>query len=117
MGEDLLAVDGNVPRRFDADPNLVAVDLHHRHDDVAVDDDLLVQLAAQNQHGLPPCVTIPDVMIDFGFPGTDPTRPLSFPERREENAGPVPRPPSRGDSSAASLSEFWTKISLKSGPP
>src|SRR5690606_31942192 len=38
-------------RRLDADPNLIAVDLHHGHDDVVADDDLLSQLPAQNQHG------------------------------------------------------------------
>src|SRR5262249_44109333 len=39
-----------MPRRLDTQPDLVAVDLHHRHHDVPVDHDLLIDFAAQDQH-------------------------------------------------------------------
>src|SRR5262249_33966374 len=47
---DLLPEYGNVPRRLDTQPDLVAVDLHHRHHDVPIDHDLLIDFAAQDQH-------------------------------------------------------------------
>src|ERR1017187_7532426 len=43
---DFLAEDAHIVRRFDPQPDLVAIDLHHRHNDSTVDDDLFVQLAA-----------------------------------------------------------------------
>src|SRR5579875_2858118 len=48
--EDFFTEDGDMARCFDADAHLVAVALHHRDDDSAVDHDLLVQLAAQDEH-------------------------------------------------------------------
>ena len=51
---DLFAVDGDVARRLDADPDLIAVDLHDRDHDAVADHDLLVHLAAQDQHDFLP---------------------------------------------------------------
>ena len=40
---DLLAVDWYLAWRFDADANLIAIDLHHGDTDVFADDDFLTQ--------------------------------------------------------------------------
>jgi len=40
--EDLLAMDGHLLGCHDAQPHLVAADLHHGYDDVVVDDDTFV---------------------------------------------------------------------------
>src|SRR5262245_41981371 len=53
-GRDLFPIDRNFLRGFDPDPDLVAVNLDDRHNDVITDDDLLAQLPAQNQHGYLP---------------------------------------------------------------
>src|SRR5579871_3280776 len=52
--QDLLAIDRDVARRLDADPDLIAVDLHDRDHDAIPDHDLLVHLAAQDQHDFLP---------------------------------------------------------------
>src|SRR5579885_148311 len=46
----LLPENDDVARRVDADLHPVAVDLEDLDRDVALDDDLLIDLAAQNQH-------------------------------------------------------------------
>src|SRR3954469_23963456 len=48
--EDLFPVDGHLTRGLDTETHLIAVDLDHGDDDVAVDDDLLIELTAEDQH-------------------------------------------------------------------
>ena len=63
-GRDLLAVNQDVGRGFDADADLVAVDLDHSDNDIVTNDDFLAQLPAQNQHGHLP-VDIEDLELSF----------------------------------------------------
>jgi hypothetical protein len=51
LGRDLFAVNQYVRRRFDADPDLIAVDFDHSDNDIVTNDDFLAQLPAKNQHG------------------------------------------------------------------
>ena len=55
LGEDLFAVDVDRARRLDAEPNLIAAHLEHRHDDLVPDHDALVRTTREHEHGvLPP---------------------------------------------------------------
>jgi hypothetical protein len=49
---DLFAEDANLRRCFYSQADLIPVDLDDRHHDSAVNDNFLVQLAAQYQHGI-----------------------------------------------------------------
>ena len=46
-----LAVNQYFARGFDADPDLIAVNLDDSDNDIVTNDDLLAQLPAKNQHG------------------------------------------------------------------
>jgi hypothetical protein len=48
---NLSPVDRNVLWGFDAEPNLVATNVDHGHDDILANDNGLVQFAGQYQHG------------------------------------------------------------------
>src|SRR5438309_384504 len=48
--EHFLPINADPLRGFNAEPDTTAMDVHHGDPDVAVDDDRLVQLAAQYQH-------------------------------------------------------------------
>ena len=48
---DFLTVDRNVLRSIDAEPNLVSSDFNHRDPDFVPDDDCLVRLSRQDEHG------------------------------------------------------------------
>src|SRR5262245_52520295 len=48
---DFFAINGDFAGSFDADSDLIPIDLHHRDSNVLTNDDFLTQLPAQNQHG------------------------------------------------------------------
>src|SRR6267154_1575184 len=53
--QELFPINRNLARRFNAESDVVAIDLHDRHDDRVANYDPLTQFAAQNQHDNPPC--------------------------------------------------------------
>jgi hypothetical protein len=59
LRRDLFTVDRYIAGGFNSNPNLIAVDLYNRDNDIVTDDDLLTQLPAKNQHG--------DLPVDLSF--------------------------------------------------
>jgi hypothetical protein len=49
--QQFLPKNRHFPRRFDAEPNLAAIDIDHGDANVIVDYDFFAQLATENQHG------------------------------------------------------------------
>jgi hypothetical protein len=51
FGEDLQAMNGNVPGRVDSELHLVAIDSYNENTNVIADHNRLIRLTAKHEHG------------------------------------------------------------------
>jgi hypothetical protein len=72
LWDDLFAINGYIAGRFNADTDLIPVNLDDRDHDIVANHDLLTQLPAKNQHDyLPVDLSNSFELVAFRFPLSD----------------------------------------------